>query len=253
MRKIALFLIGLCLFSSCKNKKEDNTIKYVGPKTIDIVLQEKYKIEAKSKGDISFYSENEIIAEISPDGTITGKNIGTTNIKLSTTEDELSIPVVVNLFEEPTLNFGASLKEIKDLYGTPQYSGDNVIRYGGGEVHPDEWYSFTVWMMDFFFIDDEYVEADVYIDNDWKGRLNEYLNKYSYKGLFNDTLNGELTDYHLYLNNEDPEKADVMIGKIDNVGKYNDICLFYIPYESKTRAKVTIPESVKNKVLIERQ
>ena len=107
--------------------------------------------------------------------------------------------------------------------------------------------------MDFFFVDDEYVEADVYIDNDWKGRLNEYLNKYSYKGVFNDTLNGELTDFHLYLNNEDPEKADVMIGKIDNVGKYNDICLFYIPYESKTRAKVTIPESVKNKVLIEKQ
>ena len=37
--------------------------------------------------------------------------------------------------------------------------------------------------------------------------------------------------YDIYLNDENPENATVLVGKIKDAGPYQDICLFYIPYE----------------------
>lgn len=251
MKKIALLLLSLCLICSCKRNKDDNyDIKYDGSNSIEIVLREKLKIDATSDEPIQYYSDNELIAKVTADGIIEGINIGEANITLSNSQKQLTIHVVVNLFEEPTLDFGKAQDYIKGIYGEPTHTfGDSVYRYGGGEVHPDDWYSFTVWQMDFFFIDNQYVESDVYISKDWDLRLNEYLEQYSYRGVVSDTTNNNVTEYHVYLNDENPENATMLIGKIYNVGHYKDICLFYIPYDNNKKSNQVIrPQRIRENI-----
>ncbi len=221
-------MFACIVFSSCNN----DSIKYKGPDVINIVLQEKYNIDADSKEPIVYSSDNNLIVDIIDDRTILGKNIGEANVTLSNTSDELSIPVIVSLFEEPSLNFYCSLSDIKDLYGTPRIETDSVFVYGGSE----DWYSFAVWEMDIFFIDKKYVEADLYIQKDLEIRIDEYLNeKFFFKNQFTDT-DSNIT-YDVYLNDENPENATVLVGKIKDAGPYHDVCLFYIPYEH-TRGSV---------------
>lgn len=229
MKKIAFVLLFTCIvFSSCKN----DSIKYKGPDVINIVLQERYNIDADSKEPIVYSSDNNLIVDIIDDRTIWGKNIGEANVTLSNTSDEITIPVIVSLFEEPCVNFGVSHSYIKDIYGDPNYQfGDSIYIYGGG-VSLEDWYSFAVWKMDFFFINNQYVEADLYIRKDLEIRVDEYLNsKFFYRNKVKDEdIN---VTYDIYLNNENPENATVLVGKIKDAGPYKDICLFYIPYEHK--------------------
>lgn len=238
------------MFSSCGNRNEDNSIKYDGTKTINIVLLEELALNATSNLPITYYSDNELVVTVTPNGTIKGKNIGEANVTISNTENDITIKVIVSLLEEPTVDFGASKNEIINLYGAPQYNiGDSIYIYGGGEVHPDDWYSFAVWRMDFFFVNDQYVESDLYIEKDLDSRLNEFLSKYNYRGIVTDTTGTEEIEYHIYLNNENPDEASVLIGKIYDVGKYKDICLFYIPYTpGRSSGRIAIPERVRNNI-----
>lgn len=224
MKRIAFVLMFACIvFSSCNN----DSIKYKGPDVINIVLQEKYNIDADSKEPIVYSSDNNLIVDIIDNGTILGKNVGEANVTLSNESDELTIPVIVSLFEEPTLDFYCSPSDIEDIYGTPRYKNDSLYVYGSG----DNWYSFAVWEMDFFFIDNKYVESDLYIKKDLDIRVDEYLKeKFFFKGNLTDTINNEIMKYDIYLNSETQENATVMIGKIKDAGPYKDVRLFYIPY-----------------------
>ena len=74
--------------------------------------------------------------------------------------------------------------------------------------------------MDFFFIDNQYIESDLYIRSDVETRLDEFLNN-NYYYQRSDTINqgNDTTEiYHIYLNEENPEDATVMLGKINNNG-----------------------------------
>lgn len=229
MKKIALYLFVLCTLYSC-GERVDHSIKYDGGDTINIVLLEEMNLNATSESDdpIIYFSDNEMVVTVSQSGIIYGKNIGEANITISNPNDQVVVKVIVSLFEEPTLNFGISTEEIINIYGQPNHTvsdGDTTAYiYGSG----NSWYSYAVWEMDFFFVDNQYIESDLYIRSDVEPRLNEFLdNKYYYQG--NDTINNNL--YHIYLNEENPEDATVLLGKINNVGQYNDICVFYIPFE----------------------
>ena len=76
----------------------------------------------------------------------------------------------------------------------------------------------------------QYVEADLYIRKDLEIRVDEYLNSNFF---YRNKVKDEDTNitYDIYLNNENPENATVLVGKIKDAGPYKDICLFYIPYE----------------------
>lgn len=227
MKKIALILSFVCLFlASCK----DNSIKYNGPDVINMVLRDTLTLDATSDDPLHYKSDNERYVTVSQNGKVFGKNVGRANIIISNTENELTIPVNVNLFEEPTLNFGASTKYIKSLYGEPKYNfGDSVYVYGGGE----DWYSASVWEMNFFFNDDKYYESDLYIRNDLDLLLTKYLDEnYFYFQALNDTIDGEITTLHIYFDTEDPRFAETVVGKQYNVGKYKDILLVYAPASS---------------------
>ena len=229
-KKIALVLTFACIFfCSCK----DYSVKYNGPDIINMVLREELYIDATSDDQITYASDNMLIADINQDGKIIGRNVGKTNITLSTSEDELRLPVIVNLFEEPSTNFGASTNEIKSLYGEPRHSfGDSVYIYGGGGDVKD-WYSPSVWQMNFFFDNDNYYESDLYIRNDLDLLLTKYLDEnYFYYQALNDTVDGEIRTLHIYFDTEDPRFAEVVVGKQYNVGNYKDILLIYAPASS---------------------
>ncbi len=254
MKRIALYLIVLCTLASC-GRKVDNSIKYDGAQVINIVLLEEMRLNATSESEnpITYYSDNEMVVTVTSDGVIKGKNVGTANITISNTINEITVNIIVSLYEEPTTDFYVSKEEISRIYGQPNYtidSGDTTVYiYGSG----NDWYSYAVWEMDFFFIDNQYIESDLYIRSDVETRLNEFLdNNYYYQRSdtiyqSNDSDNYEI--YHIYLNEENPEDATVMLGKIYNTGYENkDICIFYIPYEyeEKSDYKGIIRKKLKN-------
>ena len=217
------------MLASCR-EKVDNSIKYGGGESVNIVLLEELKLNATTESDnpITYYSDNDMVVTVNSEGVIKGKNVGMANVTISNTIDVITVKVTVSLYEEPTTDFYVSKDEISKIYGQPNYivdSGDTTVYiYGSG----NDWYSYAVWEMDFFFIDDQYIESDLYIRSDVETRLDEFLNR-NYCFQRNDTINDEI--YHIYLNERRPEDATVMLGKINNVGQYEDICIFYIPYE----------------------
>lgn len=229
MKKLALFLVALCLLSSCR-EKVDHSIKYNGTKTINIVLLEELKLDVttESNNPITYHSDNEMVVTVNSEGVIKSKNVGEANVTISNTIDVITVKVTVSLYEEPTTDFYVSKDEISNIYGQPNYivdSGDTTVYiYGSG----NDWYSYAVWEMDFFFIDNQYIESDLYIRSDVELRLDEFLdNNYFYQ--YSDTINEQI--YNIYLNEENPENASLLLGKINNAGQYDDICIFYTPFE----------------------
>ncbi len=236
MKKSALVLFVFCCFLfSCKN----NSIKYDGPETINIVLQETRNLNATSKDPISYHSDNNLIVEIDQNGNILGKNVGETDITLSNLENELRLHVIVSLFEEPTLEFGASPSRIKSIYGEPRRNyGDSIFVYGSG----NDWYSWAVWEMDFFFNDGQYFESDLYLRSDLDIRIEQYLkeNYFPYDTITETTTNNgseETMTIYLYLNEPNPKDANVIVGKQYNTG-YNDedIRLMYAPFFTNNKS-----------------
>lgn len=233
MKRFIMILFGVMfLFASCK---KDNSIKYNGGDIVNIVLLEEFNLNASSNSKLTYHSDNELFVTVDNEGKIIGKNVGEANVTISNSTQSIVVKVVVSLFEEPTFDFGASPEEIKDIYGNPKHNfGDSIFVYGSG----NDWYSYAVWEMDFFFEEDMYFESDLYIRNDLTARVDEFVNnKYHFQNEFIDTIfinesntEYEVVTYYIYLNAEDPVNADVMIGKIYDADDYGDICLFYTPF-----------------------
>lgn len=241
MKKIALILLGVCLIlGSCK-PTDKNKITYNGKNTIDIVLLEKYDLDASSGSNLTYHSDNEMAVTVNSDGIIQGKNVGDANVTISNSVNSITVKVIVSLFEEPTLNFGISKNSIEDIYGTPDYHyGDSIYVYGGGATLED-WYSYAVWRMNFFFKDNEYQECDLYINSDLKMRIDQFLSdNYHYFQTITDTVNTneteEIVNVDLFLNAAQAEDASVLVGKQENFGTYNDICLFYVPFDYEDKS-----------------
>lgn len=233
MKKLALFLVSILLLTACRNRSEDKTIKYEGPKTVDIVLLEELNLNATSEEPLTYYSDNDLYVTVSKDGIIKGKNVGEANVTISNSENSITVKVVVSLFEEPTFDFGISPNDIAKIYGAPRFNyGDSIFIYGSG----NEWYSYAVWEMDFFFKDNEYVEADLYIREDVNTRLNQFLTEnYFVKDTVYDTINDVFTTCYLYLNEDNPDDANLLVGQLFPAGRYDDVCLFYTAYDNSDK------------------
>ncbi len=231
MKKLVLILFGfVILMSSCGT---DSSIKYDGNTTVNIVLLEEYKLNATSDIELTYHSDNEMFVTVDNNGNIVGKNVGEANVTISNAENSIVIKVVVSLFEEPTFDFGSSPNDIINIYGNPKRNyGDTIFVYGSG----NDWYSYAVWEMDFFFKNNRYIESDLYIRNDLTLRINEFLDsKYYFQNEINDTIDDVITTYYIYLNAEEAVDANVLIGKIYNADTYGDICLFYLPYSHEEK------------------
>lgn len=228
MKKNLLIIIMIIAVATnrCKEKKS-KSLNYNDSNPIVIALsgttnEFDRQIDVTSDYDITYTAINDGSVEVitvSADGKLHGKNVGTAKVGISNGYESLVVDVKVDLFIEPTFEFGCSPSRIKSLYGSPYQSGYNnngdlVYIFTG-----QHGYSYACGEMDFFFDGEKkYKESDVYIRPSVDFLLNNYLNERFYL----DTIIGDtLSIYRFKLDN------DIICGKFASHNQWNEWCLFY--------------------------
>ena len=195
-----------------------NELYYYDDNPIHLALMEEHKIADSSAYPIFYTTSDDTYVRVSDDGVLTGRNVGSAQVTLDNGFHSLTIDVIVDLFREPTFEFGCSTSRIRELYGTPLCSGyvnDTILVY---QYTGTTGYSYACGEMDFFFDNGSYIEADVYIRPSVEYLLSRYLDEnFTFVTILNDTIS-------LYRNKID---NSVMCGKFDSHNQWNEICLFY--------------------------
>lgn len=159
---------------------------------------------------------------VSDDGVLNGRNVGSAQVTLDNGFHSLTVDVIVDLFREPTFEFGCYTNRIRELYGNPYMSGyinDTILVY---QYTGPGGYSYACGEMDFIFEDAGYCEADVYIRSSVGLLLNRYLDeRFTLETIIGDTL----YLYRFKLDN------NIVCGKFDSHNQWDEICLFYIKIE----------------------
>lgn len=206
-------------------------IYYNDADTINIVLREEYHVDVTSECALAFASSDDLILSILDNGCIYGKNIGQARLTIYNSYKSMTVVVNVNLFREPTFEFGCSPNYISELYGEPFQSGYNnegmlVYRYTSNQG-----YSYACSEMDVFFEYGCYIESDLYIRPSCEILLDNYLNEnfdhiYDYYDTIvnpNSSQNTIVT-VSIYKNKFD---EDVYCGKRLAMNSWNEILLYY--------------------------
>lgn len=167
--------LTLTLFS-CKEKKS-KSLNYNDSDPLSIVLQETRTVDATSDYDISYRSSNTGVLTIQNAGIIFGKNVGQAQLTLDNGYESKTVDVNVDLFRDPSLNFGCPSSEIKSQFGKPFKAGYNQEGYLVYVYTGSDGYSYACGEMDFFFESNRYIEANVYIRKNLNSLLNNHLNK----------------------------------------------------------------------------
>jgi len=184
---------------------------------IHLALREEHKIADSSAYPITYTSSDNMYVTVSDDGVLTGRNVGSAQVTLDNGFHSLTIDVIVDLFREPTFEFGCNTSRIREIYGIPYNSAyiNDILIY---QYTSNQGYSYACGEMDFFFDNGSYIEADVYIRPSVEFVLSRYLDEnFTFVTILNDTIS-------LYRNKID---NSVMCGKFDSHNQWNEICLFY--------------------------
>ena len=194
MKKIVFFMMILALLATGCKKKKSESLNYDDSNPISMVLQGHHQIKASSDYDITYRAINsdpniEVIT-VTSDGNIFAKNVGMAKVKMDNGYEDKVVDVKVDLFREPTFEFGCRSSKIRDIYGRPYESGwlpgDTILYY---RYTAADGYSWACGEMQFFFYQGGYYESDVFIRPRVEGRLNEYLNaRFNYHSTIGDTL-----------------------------------------------------------------
>lgn len=243
MKKTLFFMLILALLATgCKRDKKSKSLNYNDSNPISMVLRGHHQIQASSDYDISYTAINENpnieVITVTGGGNLYGKNVGTAKVKVDNSYENYMIDVVVDLFRQPTFEFGCSTSRIKSLYGNPFNSAiiDTILVY---QYTADGGYSYACGEMDFYFIDGKYYESDVYIRPDVEYLLNNYLTEnFNYIHTLGDTLD-------VYKHKID---TAVICGKFASHNQWDEFCLFYYrsnPTNSLDKALKALPRSSK--------
>lgn len=123
---ILLLTAATLAFYAC-NKSDENSPR-LSQKAYTLHPDETQVIEGTNISGLIWESDNEFAATVK-DGTITAKFVGRTNI----TADNLTLPVEVkpknHLYDEPSMDWGASKETICAKYGTPINDKDNSLMF----------------------------------------------------------------------------------------------------------------------------
>ena len=243
MKKTVFFLIILAILATgCKKNKKSKSLNYNDSNPISMVLRGNHQIQASSDYDISYTAINDDpnieIITVSGGGNLYGKNVGTAKVKIDNSYENRVIDVKVDLFREPTFEFGCGTDRIRSLYGTPYNSAvlDTLIVY---QYTAPQGYSYACGEMDIFFNNGAYYESDVYIRPSVEYLLNNYLTEnFNYIHTLGDTLD-------VYKHKID---TAVICGKFASHNQWDEFCLFYYrsnPENSLDKALKTLPRSSK--------
>ena len=254
MKKTVFFLIILAIIATgCKKNKKSKSLNYNDSNPIVMALsgtthEFDHQIQVTSDYDITYTAINDSgleVITVTGDGKIHGKNVGTAKVKIDNSYESRVVDVIVDLFIEPTFEFGCGTSRIKSLYGNPPFvvtSGDSLMVYVYTSNHG---YSYACGEMDFYFVIDSvtnnssYWEADVYIKQSVEYLLNNYLNdRFNYYNTIGDTL-----DIYKY-----KQDTTIICGKCDANNGFNEFRLFYYKIEEENsldKALKSIPRSSK--------
>ncbi len=191
--------------------------------TIHIVLRDNYQIQVSSDYPIIYTiiddNPNFQVIRVSNEGMITGLNVGTAKLNISNGYNEITVDVIVDLFQEPTFEFGCNTNRIKELYGNPYHEeliNDTVLVY---LYTGPQGYSYACGEMDIWFTEGLYHEADIYVRSSLEYLMNNYLNdNFDLETIIGDTLS-------IYRNKFD---NTVICGKYASHNIWDEWLLFYI-------------------------
>ena len=222
MKKVLLLLvISIALLTTSCKKDKSKSLNYNDSNPISMVLQGHHQIQASSDYDITYSAINEgnkEVVTVTSDGNLYGKNVGNAKVKLDNGHENKTVDVIVDLFREPTFEFGCNTSRIRELYGKPYQSGyisDTILAY---QYTSNNGYSYACGEMDFFFYDGAYYESDVYIRPNVELMLNKYLqDNFDLDSIYGDTLS-------IYVNKIN---TNVICGKYASHNQWNEWCLFY--------------------------
>ena len=219
-KTLFVIMISIALFATGCKKDKSKSLNYMDSNPISMVLQGHHQIAALSDYDITYTALNspdkEVIT-VTGNGNIYGKNVGTAQVRLDNGHESKTVDVNVDLFREPTFEFGCPSSRIRELYGSPYNSAylDTILVY---QYTASQGYSYACGEMDFFFYNGGYYEADVYIRPSVEYLLNNYLNdNFNLYTTLADTLD-------IYKNKID---TTIICGKFDSHNPWNEFCLFY--------------------------
>ena len=131
---LAFALIGLFI-AGCSSKEDPDVISL---KTRGKILnyKDEYQIEAKSKSEITYKSDNEYHASVSESGLVTAGFVGNGNISLTNKSGDIqNVTIFVEpkytTFPTPFLEFGTSMADIIAKFGAPDVQNSVAIGYEG--------------------------------------------------------------------------------------------------------------------------
>ncbi len=249
MKKIVFFsMILAVLTAGCKKDDSKSTaLNYNDTDPIRMVFTSTHTIDVQSDYDITYEilgTDSITVLRFERPGVLKALNVGTDSVRISNGYETKTVGVDVDLFTEPTFEFGCSPARIKSLYGNPSQapaSADTLCYIYIGGPSTNYMYSPTCYHMDFFFIDSQYVISQVYIrSNNIEVPFNNYFNKNF------DYLN-TIQYYNSYLNDSVPadiyrKKADesVLCIKYGEANQYHDYCLIYLEDDDEAIKKSSL-------------
>lgn len=222
MKKTVFFMIMLAVLATgCNKNEKSKALNYNDSNPIKMVLRGEHQISVTSDYDISYTAINDDkeVITVTSAGKLYGKNVGTAHVKISNSHNEITVPVDVDLFTEPTFNFGCSTSKIKELYGQPikaEQVNDTVLAY---VYTSSQGYSYACGEMDFFFDEGAYYAANLYIKKSVEFMMNKYLDDN-----FNLYGHSDSLDLDIYINKLD---NSIVCEKFDANNEWNEWCLFY--------------------------
>lgn len=216
MKRIIIILATLLVVTGCTkdpNPSNDNPNDSltISETSVSLFKDDEYTIQAASNSPISYSSDNEYHATVSPQGIIKARFVGTTTINVSNASDTKHITIDVkprfNQFTAPNITFGDSREAVVAAMGEPDYSQFNgkVYGYYFNGNYPD--------CIEVHFQDDKVSEYEAIFtipyDEEAKGYISERF-KYQYTHL--------TTDY--YINALETVDATMLVGSYEINARY---------------------------------
>ena len=242
MKKTVFFLIILALLATGCKKKKSKDLNYNDSDPIEMVLRGNHQIQASSDYDISYsaINPNFTVIEVSNGGNIYGKNVGNAKVKIDNSYESRVIDVVVNLFKEPTFEFGCTSSRIRELYGRPFESGylpgDTILCY---RYTASNGYSYACGEMDFFFYNRRYYESDVYIRPKVEDLLDDYVNdNFNHTSDRFDTIVSPYTQVDTIIKTSyyrNKVNASLVCGITPSLNQWHEWVVFYYPSNPNSR------------------
>ncbi len=237
MKKVLFYMIILAVFATgCKKDEKSKSLDYSGSANVTIALRDSFRLPVSSDYDISYSSSDNMYVTVSSDGVVYGKNVGSADVTMSNGFESITVKVDVDLFIEPTFEFGCAPSHIRALYGSPYQSGynpDGILVY---QYTANQGYSYACGEMDFFFDEGSYYESDVYIRPSVEFLLDNYLtDNFDHAYDVQDTISPDtIITVSIFRNKMD---ENIICGKRLALNQWNEILLFYFRAEENEVAK----------------